>query len=192
MSPEELRRRRPLWEAMADLFLDTEVRWFVPAVGWACARSGLDEATLERIFWDEVYPEAILNLLQVAGDWAMLALDEEELIRRAEHGGAPVRPDAAWMVERHWRAALALIPWLRHHDAAGRYQALQLLGYRYFEEPDRESRMATPERLREAGPGVAEAWLVYEPLCRSMLGEVEAATHAARVSAVEALVRAAG
>lgn len=192
MTPEELQRRRPLWDAMPDLFLDTEVRWYVPWVALACARSGHDEATLERVFWHEVYPEAIPNLLQVAGDWAMLQLDEEDLVRRAEGGGRPVRPDAAWMVERPWRAALALVPWLRHPDAEARYRALQMLGYRYFEEPERASGMATPERLREAGGAVPEAWRIYEPLCRSMLGEEEAPSHAARVAAVEALIRAAG
>ena len=62
MTQEELLRRQPLWDSMSDLFLDTENRWFVPRVARSCARSGYDDETLERIFWAEVFPEAIENL----------------------------------------------------------------------------------------------------------------------------------
>jgi hypothetical protein len=43
---------------MSDLFLDTGVRWKVSFVTRICADSGYDDATLERIFWIEVFPQA--------------------------------------------------------------------------------------------------------------------------------------
>ena len=61
MTKEELLRRKPVWEAMSDLFLDTETRWSVPYVARRCAESGSDDEELERIFWGEVFPEAIPN-----------------------------------------------------------------------------------------------------------------------------------
>jgi hypothetical protein len=48
---------------MSDLFLDTEKRWYVPFAARTCVESGYDDATLERIFWIEVFPEAIGNLV---------------------------------------------------------------------------------------------------------------------------------
>ena len=176
MTQEELLRRQPVWDSMSDLFLDTENRWFVPRVARSCARSGYDDETLERIFWAEVFPEAIENLLQVAGDWAMLTLDEKALIRRANHGGVPwlTRRAHGWMVEKKWLAVRQVTGWLR--DLAGeeqdlRVRALDLLGRRFFETPDRESIVATPVRIKELLLIVREEWARYEPLCRALLGE---------------------
>lgn len=70
LTSEELERRRPVWSALSDLFLDTEVR---PAHPWrarVCARSGLDVTALRRIFDEELHPLLYSNLLSVAGEWA--------------------------------------------------------------------------------------------------------------------------
>lgn len=178
MTKDELLRRRPVWEAMSDLFLDTETRWSVPFVARRCAESGYDDETLERIFWAEVFPEAIDNLLQVAGEWGMLALDEASLIKRANHGGIPwlTRRAHGWMVQRSWLAARQVTGWLRGLPDAERevrVRALDLLGRRYFEPPGSSSLVATPERVNEVLAIAREEWARYEPLCRAMLGEGE-------------------
>lgn len=70
LTPEELERRRPVWSALSDLFLDTEVR---PAHAWrarVCAGSGLDLPALRAIFDDELHPLLYSNLLSIAGEWA--------------------------------------------------------------------------------------------------------------------------
>lgn len=190
MTPEELARRRPVWEAMSDLFLDTEVRWNVPYVARACAESGYDAATLERVFWREVFPEAIGNLLQVAGEWGLLSLPEAALVRRAEADEEPraLRLASGWMVESEWRAALALVPWLGGADALARQKALDVLGWRYFEEPGGKNGLATPARARESAALLREAWARYAPLCETMLIGDERGSHAARVADVEALI----
>ncbi len=189
MTKEELERRRPLWAAMSDLFLDTEVRWNVPHVARACAQSGFDAATLERIFWVEVFPEAIGNLLQVAGEWTYLVLDEAALVRRAADEASPslLRAASGWMVEKEWRAALALAPWLMGPEAASRTGALDVIGHRYFEEPEREGLLTSPERARAYADALPEAWARYEPLCRELLDRGTPG-HELRAAAVERLI----
>lgn len=193
MTPAELERRRPLWAAMSDLFLDTEVRWSVPALARACAASGYDDEVLERIFWVEVFPEAVGNLLSVAGEWAVLSLDEAALVKRAHRDRVPwlARRASGWLVERPWRATRALAPWLAGPEGEHRLRALFLLGHRYFEAPGVASLMASPERLAEVSPALLhEAWARYAPWCRAMLTDDETASHEARAAEVTRLLPA--
>jgi len=84
MTPEELERRRPVWDVMSDVFLDTETRWEMPRIAFALARSGYSAAELEAIWEHEIVPECAWNLLQVAGEWALFVVDEDRLTERAE------------------------------------------------------------------------------------------------------------
>lgn len=68
---------------MSDLFLDTETRWFIPAVAKALLDSGYCEQTLNAIWRHEALPEFGSNLLCVAGEWAALPVNERRLARRA-------------------------------------------------------------------------------------------------------------
>lgn len=71
MDEAERLRRRPLWIALSDLWLDTELqdadRDFIARV---MLDSGYDRDTLERIMAEEVAPVVYLNLYSVAGEWA--------------------------------------------------------------------------------------------------------------------------
>lgn len=192
MTHDELERRRPVWEAMADLFLDTDVRFSLPFVARRCAESGYDDETLERIFWAEVFPEAIPNLLQVAGEWALLKLDEAALIKRANGGGIPwlTRRAHGAMVQHDWLAVREVTGWLRAYDKPERARhawALELLGRRYFETPGRESGLATKEKLAEVLDVAREEWRRYEPVC-VRLREPNDAPHEACVAEVLALL----
>jgi hypothetical protein len=178
MTHDELARRQPVWEAMSDLFLDTETRWSVPHVARRCAQSGYDDEVLEHVFWGEVFPEAIPNLLQVAGEWAMLKLDEAALVRRANRPGIPwlTRRAHGWMVEQSWLATRAVTPWLRglHEDDLNlQVRALDLLGRRFFETPGKESLVASQARVDELLTVAQREWVRYEPLCRAMAGKEE-------------------
>ncbi|MGV3621933.1 MAG: DUF7079 family protein [Archangium sp.] len=161
MTHDELERRRPLWDAMSDLFLDTEVRWSVPYVARRCVESGYDAEVLERIFWVEVFPEAIGNLLQVAGEWAGLVLNEKALVRRANENKVPwlSRRATGWMVEKEWLAVREVTKWLRVRPELE--PALNAVGRRFF------------GGTAEDHPLFEEARRLYEPLCRSMLLEDE-------------------
>lgn len=188
MTHEELARRRPLWSAMSDLFLDTEVRWSVPFVAHVCAESGYDDEALERIFWAEVFPEAIPNMLTVAGEWAMLELNETALIHRANHPSIPwlTRRAHGGMVDSEWLAAREVTKWLRPLDAdqrARRVKVLNALGRRYFEEPAQPLSDVWARDLT-AEPALArEEWTRYEALCRAMLvGDARHEPHAEAVT----------
>jgi len=196
MSPEDLKRRRPVWDAMSDLFLDTETRWDVPLVARICADSDYDDATLERIFWVEVFPEAIPNMLSIFGEWGALDLPEASLISRAKLGRMPWVRQYLWgrMVKSEWRAALDITRWLRPLDKDRRTQlvdALRLCGRRYFEAPDEPLFGVSQEDVDAVREIMADIWPRYEPLCRSMLLKSETPAQAARASAVRRLIDAA-
>lgn len=75
-----LQRRRPIWLALSELFLDTEVRPSIPYAALACLESGYGDAELERIWVREVSPVLRANLMSPAGVWA--GFDAEWMERR--------------------------------------------------------------------------------------------------------------
>ncbi len=177
LTDDELARRRPLWDAMSDLFLDTETRWAVPSVAWRCAESGLDASALDRVFWWEVFPLAIPNLLSIAGDWALLELPEPLLIKRAEAASRSTLLELASgsLVSSSWTAVCAVTARLRVEPQA-RWLALKTaydaLGHRYLEDLGRTPLTDLSSRLREArvaGVDLDEAWRFYEPVLKAML-----------------------
>jgi hypothetical protein len=191
--PEDLEHRRPVWETMSDLFLDTEVRWKVPFVARICADSGYDDATLERIFWIEVFPEALPNMLSIFGEWLGLVLEEAALISRAKTGRMPWLRRYLFgdMVESEWRGALEVTQWLRPLDESRRMQfshALHLCGRRYFEKPDKPLFGVSQEEVDTLREVLAEVWPRYKPVCRSMLLKNDASVHDARAAAVQRLI----
>jgi len=62
--------RQPLWLALSDLFLDTDVRLNYPSTARAIAQSPYSGVELEAIFRNEVAPIVESNLFEIAGDWA--------------------------------------------------------------------------------------------------------------------------
>lgn len=192
MSPEEIARRRPVWQSMSDLFLDTETRWYVPSVARSCAESGYDDATLERIFWIEVFPETIHNALSACGEWRALDLNEAALIGRAKAGRMPWlrRQFVGKAVKPEWGAVRALTEWLRPLEGAERARlidALYLCGRYYFEVPGELPLGISDAEVDAVRDVLADAWQRYKPICRSMLLKSEAPTHDARVAAVASL-----
>lgn len=70
LSPEEVAKRRKLWLALSELFLDTETRRSFPGIVQVARDSGYSWKQIESIFWNEVTPAVGYNLFEVAGDWA--------------------------------------------------------------------------------------------------------------------------
>lgn len=58
-------QRKPVWIALAELYVDTAPDWERVAV--VCARSPFSLGQLQRILYDEVHPVLHLNLWLVAG-----------------------------------------------------------------------------------------------------------------------------
>jgi len=67
---EDLEHRVPVWEALSDLFLDTDTSF---ARTWRVAilaASPYSIGELQKILVDEVYPVCRSNLFSIAGEWA--------------------------------------------------------------------------------------------------------------------------
>jgi hypothetical protein len=68
---EDLANRTPVWVAMTEFFLDTELTDVtVSYIAKTCAASPYSVPELQRILFTEVWPAFLPNLLSVAGEWA--------------------------------------------------------------------------------------------------------------------------
>ncbi len=78
LTSSQIERRVPVWHALSDLFLDTELQ---PPdherIAGALRRSGYSIVELRTILDEEVMPAFAFNLLAVAGEW--VPWDEEEV-----------------------------------------------------------------------------------------------------------------
>ena len=100
----DLARRRPVWAAWSELYLDTEpTAATLDAVARALAASPYAVAELAAILLDEVHPCLVINLLVPAGVWSGFdaAQLEARILRRAR---ARWRwPSTAWPLRRTMR-----------------------------------------------------------------------------------------
>jgi hypothetical protein len=110
---QDLERRRPVWETLSELFLDTELqerdyRWIATSL----AASGYSYSEIQAILWDEVYPAMAINLRSPAGVWAGVAIDWlQDKILSQEHKEIPTdHPDCARIVKQEWQTLLRFLP----------------------------------------------------------------------------------
>ena len=139
LDANEARRRRPLWEALSNVCLDTETRVSLPGLALVIHHSGYDDETVRRIAIDEVLPEHGGNLLSVTGEWAALHVDPQRMARRAERGpglrGRLLRVLLGAHVRREVDAALALAHALGAAPTADRsllVRAWRAIAHSYF------------------------------------------------------------
>ncbi|MBU2863346.1 hypothetical protein KO489_05780 [Reinekea forsetii] len=78
MSQIDLNKRKPVWVALSDLFLDTDVTRYYENIVRVCVESGYSPEEIRLIFIDEVAPAVSKNLFCVAGVWS--GFDEDWLI----------------------------------------------------------------------------------------------------------------
>lgn len=70
-SVPEPARRWPVWQALAELYLDTELQPYeLRNIAEICAASGFSWLEIKQINYDEVAPALWVNLHIVAGEWA--------------------------------------------------------------------------------------------------------------------------
>lgn len=89
MDDEERARRRKVWTALSDLFLDTEVRQWMPRMANEVLAAGYTDDEMRSIWSRELVPEFGPNLMQVAGEWTDLPYDEDGMVARAEGRRTP-------------------------------------------------------------------------------------------------------
>ncbi|WP_125419511.1 DUF7079 family protein [Hymenobacter rigui] len=88
MSIPNEERRRPVWVALADLYLDTELQeQDFQRIATVCAESGFSWAEIQLINYNEVAPALWFNVQDIAGEWA--GWDEEWLIAHIQHSYRP-------------------------------------------------------------------------------------------------------
>jgi hypothetical protein len=90
----EVERRKPVWLALSDLWLDKELtRDDLRRIAGVLKSSGYSVPQLREIYLFEVAPVVFPNLLTVAGEWA--GFDEDwlftEVARRARKGSSILR-----------------------------------------------------------------------------------------------------
>ncbi len=121
LTDAEIRGRRPVWIALSELWLDTELQdRDLDRIARVLHESGYDRDALERILAEEVAPVIYRNLYSVAGVWTGFDPDWlcAEVSRRLRTRG-PIR---AWLLRRRRAVMTGLIrdEWqavLRRYDA---------------------------------------------------------------------------
>ena len=82
----DLANRRPVWDALGELFLDTDRSYWRKQRVSTLATSPYNLEEIEHILFYEVYPILKWNLLSIAGEW--VGFDEkwleEQIMRRLE------------------------------------------------------------------------------------------------------------
>lgn len=199
MDPLELARRRPVWQSLSDVFLDTETRWSLPGIAAVLVESGYGPDELERIWRWELVPEFIGNLLQVAGEWGGLALDEASLLRRASRPPGLLREAVdkmrAMIVECDWRVILQLRTLLLAAPAERRADlvtAWSMLARAYFTPEDEPPEKHEMTQLLSTGFSRSECRRLFDeelrPLYRTLLIDGERASEETRAHHVTALI----
>jgi hypothetical protein len=98
---EDLVNRAPVWDALSELFLDTELELHhLERISSTLAASPYSAVEIESILYDEVYPVCIWNLRTVAGEWNGF---DSELLHKAILNTLRAWPRLPrWMQMGHW------------------------------------------------------------------------------------------
>lgn len=192
--------RREVWTALSDVFLDTETRWYFPRIALVLLESGYSVEVLDRIWFFEVVPEFSANLLMVAGESAVLAVDEASLRRLALR-----RPSlwqrlwarGGWSLKHQWSAILTLREALAGHEPpvrAATASAWSAFAHAYL-EPSLDQVLLldrTMAELRETRLGSNNALSTFRqsfrPVYRLLLEPDERPTEVVRAENVEQLI----
>jgi hypothetical protein len=199
LNAADLERRKPVWDAMSDVFLDTETRWAIPRVALVLTRSGYSEEELDAIWQDEIVPECARNLTQVAGEWALFVLDEESLAARAAGtkslvdrvgATAPASLDVQWRAIKDLRATLLALP---PDDRTLRAATWTAFVHAYLEPsleklPLLEKHLDTLRATAASEQMLVAAFQDVRPIFSSLLDETELAGEERRALDVRVLI----
>lgn len=113
-SQEEIAIRRPLWDALSEIFLDTELQdGDYKFIARRVLESSLNPHEVSVALWADVFPVLAHNLQSVAGEWA--GFDSNWLIERiqqnAQSGGAG--PIASGLISGLDVEEIIIASWLR-------------------------------------------------------------------------------
>ena len=81
--------RKPIWDFMQNVWMDTDPGILLPRVAEMCARSKYSVDDLEAIFWNEVRPAVSFNLCMLpAPEWAGFEINwlTDRVLRKHRYG----------------------------------------------------------------------------------------------------------
>lgn len=181
-TPPQLAPRRPVWLALAELFLDSDCRPDLPALALVLAESAYSESELVTIWQGEVAPLLHANLHSVAGVWG--AWDEAWLSAELERRGPAVGRLVAAVhrirvggVATYFQTLLTLrreLLELSKEDRARRVRLQCWLGRRYF-RPEPSGLASSGLATRPDDPELSAVFMALEPKLRPLLNRQEAA-----------------
>ena len=101
----EVERKLPVWHALSELYLDTELQaGDYENIARRLSASGLPPEELRTILENEVAPAFAANLLDVAGEWTSWSEDEvREIMARSDRSLPPMRWLKRRLSRRHLR-----------------------------------------------------------------------------------------
>ena len=94
LSPVELERRKPVWSALSDFWLDNELdEQDENRIARVLLQSRYSMAEIEHMLWHEVAPVVFLNCYVATGAWGLFDDDwlHPQTKKRAESNGWVVR-----------------------------------------------------------------------------------------------------
>lgn len=104
----DIENRRPVWLALSNLFLDTELQEYdLQSIARTLAESPYSLSNIETILYREVYPVCIANFSGVAGEWAGFNPQflEESILRSIGFRGTLGRlfQPRRWLIRDEWQ-----------------------------------------------------------------------------------------
>lgn len=88
LTSAQLEIRRPVWEALSAMFLDTELQEHdYKFIAKRVHESSLSPKEISVALWAEVFPALASNLQSVAGEWS--GFDSEWLVKRIQDRSPP-------------------------------------------------------------------------------------------------------
>lgn len=118
---QDLERRRPVWQALSDLFLDTELQDHdFQYIARVLAESGYEDQELQSMLHQEVLPVCMPSLISLTGEWAVFPLDwlEDRILRNAGHvSSSPPKfmgKSSLSLIQPDWQKVMDLLPQARH------------------------------------------------------------------------------
>ena len=101
----EIERKLPVWTALSNLFLDTELQdWEYRSIARTLRSSGYSPVQLRSILVEEVAPAFVFNFFDVAGEWTPWSEDDVRRIMLKSRG---TLPPLQWMKRRMFKRHVA-------------------------------------------------------------------------------------
>jgi hypothetical protein len=111
---KDIENRRPVWLALSELFLDTEMQPFTHSyIARTISESPYSLRDADKILFREVYPACIVNFHGVTGEWAGFREDwlESRIIHYVERSWCIARyiQPRRWMIRDDWNRVKELV-----------------------------------------------------------------------------------